>query len=369
MLISALHAACVWVVCSAAILAPLSAFATDNSTSPVSIGLGLQMSDYKCTTSCIDTFDPAGGLATNGNGSMIDTFRVYFDARLTDQLKLSFGTELVDSAMPTANVFTAAGRFEFSDKLNIWVGRFTPPSDRANLYGPFYAADWAPYADGVADTYPSVSDGSDDGMAYWGQFGILKLQVGIFDGKSLNSAVRNKTPLTAARLTADFWEIEPGYYLNGTTYGEQDLLALGLAAQNEDSKTAYSVDSLFEKKLAYFGVVTVEMEYQSDRGLATTVSSHGWYALESYLLPQTIGVGKVQLLAKYSQKVTGGIAPQELKTREVNLNYIIRSFDARIGLYYLRQGQGAASNLEFPQVPSPQSAANSEYGVKIQLRL
>jgi hypothetical protein len=60
--------------------------------------------------------------------------------------------------------------------FNIWAGRFLPPSDRANLYGPYYANDWAPYADGVADYYPNVAVGRDNGLAYWGDFGILKVQ-------------------------------------------------------------------------------------------------------------------------------------------------------------------------------------------------
>ena len=62
-------------------------------------------------------------------------------------------------------------------------GRFLPPSDRANLYGPYYANDWAPYADGVADYYPDVAVGRDNGLAYWGDFGMLKVQVGAFDGE------------------------------------------------------------------------------------------------------------------------------------------------------------------------------------------
>lgn len=45
------------------------------------------------------------------------------------------------------------GRFEISPKFN-WAGRFLPPSDRANLYGPFYANNWAVYTDGIQDGYP-----------------------------------------------------------------------------------------------------------------------------------------------------------------------------------------------------------------------
>ena len=76
----------------------------------------------------------------------------------------------------------AIGRFEFNQYVNIWAGRFLPPSDRANLYGPYYANDWTPYADGVADYYPNVAIGRDNGVAYWGDFGLAKVQLGLFDG-------------------------------------------------------------------------------------------------------------------------------------------------------------------------------------------
>ena len=64
----------------------------------------------------------------------------------------------------------AIARFEFSDEFNIWAGRFLPPSDRANLHGPYYANEWSVYIDGVQDGYASVAVGRDDGVAYWGQF-------------------------------------------------------------------------------------------------------------------------------------------------------------------------------------------------------
>ena len=234
-----------------------------------------------------------------------------------------------------------------------------PPSDRANLYGPYYANDWAPYADGVADFYPDVAIGRDNGIAYWGQFGILKVQVGAFDGESVNSAVADKSKLvTAARLTLDFWDPEPGYYFNGTYYGEKDLLAVGIAAQNQDSKSTYSVDGLMEKKLAGLGTVTVEAEYNKDNGLTGTTDSDGWYGLGSYLFPQVIGYGKIQVLGKYSQKTVDSVPFEDkIKTSEVNLNYIIKSFSARVGLYWLNQKDDLANT------------SKQEVGLKLQLQM
>jgi hypothetical protein len=343
---------------------------------PISVGAGIQTSAYSCNTGCVYSDGTVEPGKSSVQGFELDTIRLYVSGSITDTIKMTFNTEYT-GATNNVGVLDAIGRFEFSDQLNIWAGRFLPPSDRANLYGPYYANDWAPYADGVADFYPDVYVGRDNGLAYWGQFGILKVQVGAFDGQSLNSAVADKGKLLGAgRLTLDFWDPEPGYYFNGTYYGGKDLLAVGLAAQTQDSKSAWSLDGMMEKKLPNFGVVNVEAEFQKDNGLTAPVSNHGWYGLASYLFPQPVGIGKFQVLGKYSQKTTdsyttettttvAGVttaqfttAPQDkLKTAEFNLNYIIKTFNARVGLYYLNQKDDVADT------------SKKEVGLKLQLQM
>jgi len=341
--------------------------AADVSLPPVTIGAGIQTNFYNCDKACIYSPGTIPSGDSNVSGFALDSIRLYVNGNVTDTIKMTFNTEY-DGSGPAKNkvgVLDAIGRFEFSDQFNIWAGRFLPPSDRANLYGPYYANNWAPYADGVADFYPSVATGRDNGVAYWGQFGILKVQAGVFDGASLNSVVADKSKLLyAARLTVDFWDPEPGYYFNGTYYGEKDLLALGLVAQSQDSKTTVSLDGLMEKKLPNGGAVTVEAEYMHDNGLSGLTSSKGWYGLGSYLFPQVVGIGKIQLLGKYSQKtIDAGFANEtttaadKLKTFEFNLNYIIKSFNARVGLYYLHQKDDLANF-------SPH-----EIGLKLQLQM
>jgi hypothetical protein len=347
--------------------ARLNSAAADISIPPVSVGVGVQTSFYSCQTGCV--YSP--GDITSGNsveGFAVDSVRLYVNGGVTDQIKLTFNTEYTGSGSgPGQNkveVMDAIGRFEFNDMFNIWAGRFLPPSDRANLYGPYYANDWAPYADGVADYYPNVAVGRDNGLAYWGDFSILKVQAGIFDGESLggSTAVADPSKLVGAlRLTLDFWDKEKGYYFNGTYYGDKDILALGAAAQTQDSKTTFTIDGLMEKKLANLGAVTLESEFMKDNGLSSTTQSSGWYGLASYLFPQVIGIGKFQLLGKYSNRTndTTAITPgNHLKTVEANVNYIIKEFSARVGVYYLNQ----ADTL-------PTAPADKEFGLKLQLQM
>jgi hypothetical protein len=354
----------VWtVVASAALIGSLAgSAAADVSLPPFTVGAGIQTSFYNCDKACIYSPGTINSGDSSVSGFALDSIRLYVNGNVTDTIKMTFDTEY-DGSGPGENhvgVLDAIGRFEFSDQFNIWAGRFLPPSDRANLYGPYFANDWTPFADGVADFYPDIENGRDNGVAYWGQFGILKVQVGAFDGGSLNSAVLDRSKLLyAGRVQLDFWDPEPGYYLNGTYYGEKDLLAVGLAAQNQDSKTTATLDALMEKKLPNGGAVTVEAEYMHDNGLTGLTTSDGWYGLGAYLFPQVVGIGKIQLLGKYSEKkIDAGfvedttvannttstttaddtiVAANKVKTLELNVNYIIKSFNARVGLYYLHQ--------------------------------
>jgi hypothetical protein len=230
----------------------------------------------------------------------------------------------------------AIARYEYSDTLNIWAGRFLPPSDRANLYGPYYANQWTTYKDGVQDGYASVAVGRDNGVAYWGTFGMFKVSAGAFD---VPATFAGSNVVYAARIQMDLWDPEPGYFLNGTYYGEKDLLALGLAEQNSDGNNAYSADFLLEKKLPNLGVISVESEYAKydHFGGYAADESNGYYGLVSYLFPQVIGIGKFQILGKYAHANydydTGATDSQ--RTANGELNYIIKDFKARISLYYL----------------------------------
>jgi hypothetical protein len=353
---------------AAVLAARINSAAADISLPPVSVGVGVQTSFFSCTTGCIYSPGTVAPGDSSVSGFALDSIRLYVNGSVTDQIKLTFNTEYTGTGSgPGANkveVMDAIGRFEFNDQLNIWAGRFLPPSDRANLYGPYYANDWAPYADGVADNYPNVAVGRDNGVAYWGDFGMLKIQAGVFDGASLGTSTAVAKPndlVYAGRLTLDFWDKEKGYYFNGTYYGDKDILALGLAGQTQDSKSTFSLDGLMEKKLAGLGAVTVEAEYMKDNGLDSTDHSDGWYALASYLFPQVIGIGKFQVLGKYSDKTfdaTPLTPSNHLKTDELNVNYIIKEFSARVGLYYLNQADS------LPTAPS-----KKEVGLKLQLQM
>jgi hypothetical protein len=298
---------------------------------PITVGAGLQAS--------YDHTEPNGGTGTNQFD--LDHIRLYVNGPVTENIKFMFNTDY-DSVTNKIGVLDAVAEIGLSPKVNIWVGRFLPPSDRANLYGPFYSNEWAVYSDGIQDGYPSVFQGRDDGVAYWGTFAKkVKVSAGLFDGKS---ATGNYKMIEAARVQIDFWDPEDGYYLNGTYYGDKNLLAIGGATQVQDGHTATTADFLLERKVNHGGAFTIESEYSNYNGLggyyAAYTNSQGAYGLASYLFPKVVHIskfsGKFEILGKYAKAEFnhGTTANFDQKTTEADFSYIIKQFNARVMTFY-----------------------------------
>jgi len=271
--------------------------------------------------------------------------RLYFSGGITKDISVMFNTDY-NSSTDTMQILDFAGMFSVSPKVNIWFGRFLPPSDRANLYGPFYANEWDVYTDGIQDGYPFVFQGRDNGAMYWGDFkagsATVKIAAGAFDG---HSATASDSVIWASRVQIDFWDPENGWYQNGTYYGDKNLLALSGATEVQSGKTATTVDFLMERKVHGGGAFTIESEYARYNGLggydSNYVKSEGAYGLASFLIPKAVGMGKFELLGKYAiAEFTDGLAASaphpsyRQNTAEINVDYIIKQFDARVMSFY-----------------------------------
>ena len=296
---------------------------------PVSVGAGVQ-------TSMVAT-SPDGGDTTTS--FPLNSVRLYVSGTAAPKITYMFNTEY-DSANHV-NVLDAAAQFAVSDKANFWIGRFLPPSDRANLYGPYYSNEWATYTDGVQDGYPFVATGRDNGVMYWGQFDKVKVSAGAFDGAS---ATGKTNVIGAGRVQIDLWDPEGGYYLNGTYYGGKNLLAIGLAGQVQGSDNhAWNADFLLERKLPGGGSFSLESEYAKYDRLGGYNSHYatddGGYVLASYLFPAAVGPGKFEVLGKFGKaNFTHGLSAVDKDynqtTSELNLNYLIKEFNARVMMFY-----------------------------------
>lgn len=310
-----------WIL-SLGLLAGLSLCA-QTELGPVTVGAGLRTSYL-------------GTLPDNSSSTsqfLLNDIRLYVNGPVYKDIKFMFNTDY-NGATNAVNVLDAVARIEVSPEFNVWAGRFLPPSDRANLYGPFYAHEWNVYTDGIQDGYPSVFQGRDNGVVYWGTFAKkVKVSMGAFDGRSATGIQKT---IGAARVQIDFWDPEDGYYLNGTYYGDKNLLAIGGATQVQDGHTATSMDFLMEKKLPHGGAFTIESEFTDYNRLGgynlSYAKSLGAYGLASYLFGKKVGVGQFEILGKYAKAdFTHGPTPNyDQKTTAFNLNYVIKQFNARV---------------------------------------
>lgn len=297
------------------------------------VGAGIQ-SSYQHT---------APNDATSTDQFSLDHGRIYLSGDITNNISAMLNTDY-NSITNNIEVLDAVGEFHVSPMFNVWFGRFLPPSDRANLYGPFYSNEWLVYTDGIQDGYPFVFQGRQNGVTYWGDFKLgvakLKLSLGAFDGASADG---DPHIIWAARAQFDFWDPEDGYYLNGTYYGDKNLLALSGATEVQSGKTATTADFLMERKVMHGGAFTIESEYSRYNRLGgynpDYLRSEGAYGLASLLFPKQVGIGKFEALGKFAvAEFTGGLVPTSgpsnpsyrEKTTEADLSYIIKQFDARI---------------------------------------
>ncbi len=297
----------------------------------MTVGAGLRTSVFHTDTENADGSD----------SFLLDSARLYVSGAATSNIKFMFNTEY-NGAGNDVEMLDAVARIEVSDKFNVWFGRFLPPSDRANLYGPYYAHNWAVYTDGVQDGYPFVFQGRDNGAVYWGQFGKVKVSAGAFDG---TSATGVDTLIGAGRVQLDFWDPEPGYYLNGTFYGDKNILAIAGAGQVQGSdRSAYNVDFLLERKVAGGGAVSVEAEwakYDSLGGYNPRYGvNDGGYVLGSYLFRTSVGDRAVRGARQVRERTLPRRAHRRAmrdynqKTTEFNFNYVMKQFNARVTVFY-----------------------------------
>ncbi|MFY9269254.1 MAG: porin [Candidatus Manganitrophaceae bacterium] len=118
----------------------------------------------------------------------VDNFRFYLSGQLHEGITFEFNTDYNNRTSNTPNesvrLLDGVIKFGFNDYINLWVGRFLPPSDRSNLSGPYYLNAWDfPFV----QMYPNVFSGRDDGASLWGQVGggKFKYQVGTFNGRGV----------------------------------------------------------------------------------------------------------------------------------------------------------------------------------------
>ncbi|NOY73564.1 MAG: hypothetical protein GXP14_14560 [Gammaproteobacteria bacterium] len=322
-----------------------------DDTKWVSAGAGMR-------TSLISAEDAAPSGSDRSTDFQVESVRLYINGQIHENVSFEFNTEASTNNNGTTTddveslvVLDAIAKFTFSDMFNVWMGRHLPPSDRSNLSGPYYLNAWSfP----IAQKYPNKIAGRDDGVSVWGDSGMFKYQVGLYEGAerqydpngTIETPNQKDNTLLASRFTLNLWDTEPGYYNASTYYGAKDVLAFGFVYQSQaDSQgtaddagdfTGMSLDALLEKKMAG-GVVTAEAAYYSYDYDNKSGDSDGYFVLGSYLFGNKMGIGQLQPMLRYQSVEVDGFAGgsgTDTEQLDVGINYIIDGHNARISLVY-----------------------------------
>ncbi len=189
-------------------------------------------------------------------GASIHSARFYMKAKVTDTIGFQLQTEHKGGDMLMLDSLV---KVKLADNIQLWAGRFIPPSDRSNLSGSYNLPTWQ--YPGVVSRYPIPKKGGrDDGFAIIGSLagGQLDYSLGMFGGKA-DATVPEDTESVSGRVAYSFLDKE-GYLTRSTYLGSKDIMTIGYTfmkqsdAFDDDGATtdfsASNIDFLLEKNLA-----------------------------------------------------------------------------------------------------------------------
>jgi hypothetical protein len=251
---------------------------------------------------------------------------------------------------PTAAVEDAIVSFDFMDEFHVWAGHLLVPVDRANASGPFFMIPWnypgnfanAPGTAFNAAPYEGPF-GRNNGAVVWGDIagGKFSYFAGVFDNGNIATS-----PLWSGKLRIALLDPEPGFWGNGSYFGDKDMLSFDVGAQVQAHGTVagdktyadINVDGLFEKKLGGGSFATGEAAYyhfnQDDGAI-----SDAFYILAAYATP-TVGVGNIQPMVRYQYekvKNTPGSSPWNI---DAAVSYLIKGPALRVIATYSHTALG-----------------------------
>jgi hypothetical protein len=315
---------------------------------------------------------------SKSNSFQVESARLFLGGSYAKVFKATLNTER--DADEKVRLLDGIAQYEPMPEFNVWIGRMLPPSDRANLYGPYYAVPWS--FPGVASNYPSIFAGRDDGLTVWGRpmAGKLVYALGAFNGHNRVAGLSNQSDKLAysGRLAYNFWDAEPApaYYTGGWYGGSKNILTIGVAGQQQQNGVGtaatpgklsiWSVDALVERKLG-IGVPTFEMAYYkfklgaldcgsgepgapacvAGQNVGGQVDGKATLVGGAWLLPGSFGHGQLQPFVRW-QRFERTVSSTTAKQLDAGVNYLVRGPNARFTFQY--------SKMEDDRVPAPRDS-------------
>ncbi|MCK8517197.1 porin [Methylonatrum kenyense] len=287
--------------------------------------------------------------------------RLYIWGDAGERLGYTFHVER--DAEGSLQILDAIAQFELSDPINIWVGRFLPPSDRANLAAPLFPVTFNFPA---VHAFPSEFAGRVEGAMLWGSDseGRGKYSVAVSDGIGSSSDGPNQRDrlMYSGRLEYNFWDGQPGYYPMAWYDGAKRILALGGSVRYQENAAGTADDSgdflgwnvdfrieypfgdgsSFDFEAAYYDY---DIDDIADPNL---IQGSGYYLSAGYKFPQKIGIGFVEPRIDYQNFDRSRTNVSETRGTfdrlDVGFRYLIRGHNIRVDVFGSRENPGPSQD-------------------------
>ena len=274
-----------------------------------------------------------GYTSTNDDGDTMDTFlrrnRITFQGQFSDYVGFYAQLEAGNDSKGGNNEKSVYYRdayltLDYSDPVRFIVGRFKNTFSRENLEACLEPLT-LDRSENIA--YTPFGGTRDTGLAMWGNLAdaMFQYRLMVSDGREGEETVSDQ-PRFTARAHVSLLDPEYSYGYRGTYMGTQSVLTIG-AAYDQQADVAYevydpntntgygaadysatTVDVYYEQPFG-FGTITLSgavMDYTVDDAFEANPDSRltpwaereGNYVKAGYMLPGTVGMGRLQLFGR-----------------------------------------------------------------------
>lgn len=254
-------------------------------------------------------------------------------------------------------------RIEPLPEFNVYVGRMLVVADRFAPSGPwgmdeFFFPGFFPLV--AAPALPKAGAvGRDVGVTVWGAplKGHVKYYLGAFN---LYDPLLN--PLLSGRLQVSLLNGEPAFYHRTTYFGTKDLVSLGVGGQYQkagsvqvvppttpptvpltDNYNSVTGDLTVEKNIGDSGTLSVVGAYYRYGGDYNRWKDY-WVGSVGYMLPKTIGIGKLRATVRYQRALDTAPSADPTTLLDAQLSYNIAAWFARFQVGYRHGDTYLAAN-------------------------
>jgi hypothetical protein len=290
---------------------------------------------------------------------------LYMNGQLQRMIKWTAGVTIAYSgAAGSSNAIQVQpldviARFEPFPELNLAVGRMIVVADRFLVSGGGWSTDEFYYYGFLGSTpVPALPksgpNGRDLGAILWGAplSGHFKYYLGAYQ---LHDPALH--PLLSGRLQLSLLSGEPAFYQRMTYFGTKDVLSIGVGGQYQqagsvqllappaagmiapapltDDHALLVADVVLDKSVGQAGTLSAYAAVTKFAG-AYRRWDHYWVASLGYMLPTTLGIGKLRGTVRYQRGFENTADAVASSILEAQLSYNVMAWFARFQLGFRR---------------------------------